>query len=535
MQTDKEKEISSDTIDLSRTVNDIDYKNNVHIDKDVKNISGNNDIDEQVTNSMQKLMEEEISVARAFISQDDRLQGNIKQNTEDTSAVMKTQAIPDLSKELEGSKSGDAEIEDDTENKTTEDGGKKKLTKNQKIKLGVSIGIAAVLVIIAIIAAVLVNSSNKKKSYEFNYDKAMEFYDSKDYSSAIPYMEKAASTSEGSKNTELLFDLYLCYRNTEQNDKAIETLKNILDVDKYNKKAIQAMASFYVQTKDSAALNSLIQSFMGTEAQQYIEDYIVKSPIPSKEAGTYNDNIKLQFVVDSGCSVYYTLDGSTPTDKSDLYSSIIEIKSGVTTVKAIAMNSMGIYSEVVELKYEVDYKKPDAPSINPVSGNYQSGQLISVDNIPDGGKVYYTIDGSTPTKDSILYTESFKMPEGNTIVSAIIIDQNEQVSDVTRRNYVVSNAGTKQLTYNEAEAELITRLQNKGVIQSDGSTTPTGGIVAFYLQSKITVQNIEIYYIKMDVKTNGAASTYGYYGVDVKTGACYTVTQSGNSYSMSQL
>ena len=86
MQTDKEKEISSDTIDLSRTVNDIDYKNNVHIDKDVKNISGNNDIDEQVTNSMQKLMEEEISVARAFISQDDRLQGNIKQNTEDTSA-----------------------------------------------------------------------------------------------------------------------------------------------------------------------------------------------------------------------------------------------------------------------------------------------------------------------------------------------------------------------------------------------------------------------------------------------------------------
>ncbi|MDO5403836.1 MAG: chitobiase/beta-hexosaminidase C-terminal domain-containing protein, partial [Eubacteriales bacterium] len=455
MQADKEKEIISSTIDLSRTVNDIDYKKNTQTKIQGENtFEDKNDIDDQVVSSMQKLMEEETSVARAFVNQNEYQQESQGKKAP-VAASMKTQVIPDISKELEKEKIDEIQKTDDKD--------KKKLSRNQKIKIAVVAGIAALLIIIAIVTVLLVSNNNRKKSYDFNYKKGMELYDSRDYSLAVPYMEKAAKSKEGSQNTDLLFDLYICYRNTNQKDKALETLQSILNADKYNKKAIQAMAEFYAQEEDSDSLNSLIKNYRGTEAEQYLADYIVKNPAPSKEAGTYNENVKLQFVMDSGCKVYYTLDGSAPTQKSNLYSDIIEIKSGITTIKAVAINSSGIYSDVVELRYEIDYKKPTAPSINPASGSYESGQMISVDYIPDGSRVYYTTDGSVPTKNSKLYTEGFPMPDGNTIVSAIIVDQNGQISDVTRRNYVVSKA--KQLTYDEAEKILKTQLQNKGLLK----------------------------------------------------------------------
>ena len=124
-----------------------------------------------------------------------------------------------------------------------------------------------------------------------------------------------------------------------------------------------------------------------------------------------------------------------------------------------------------------------------------------------------------------MYTDTFAMPEGNTIVSAIIIDQNKQVSSITKRNYVVNKASVKQLTYEEAVAGLKSQLQSRGVAVANAT---------FSNQSKITVQGIEIYHIKCDIKS-GTQTTTGYYGVDVKTGTCYSVTQSGSSYTLAAL
>lgn len=526
MQTDKEKEIDESTIDLSHTVNEINNHISNRIENQAAKNVADNDIDEQVVSSMQRLMEEETTVARAFIDSD---VSKVSYNSDKTG-----------SQEEAVSNKNDGLNEDEDIDNTDNTGSpgeikKKPLTEKQKIMIGIISGVAAALLAVIIIVVIVVQNNNKKKSYQFNYDKAMQYYNSQDYEKALPYMEKAASSDKGNKNTELLFNLYQCYKNMNQDERALETLKDILAFDANNQNAVQEIASLYFEKNDINSLNELIKKYRGTEAEQYLADYMVNNPAPSIEAGAYNDNIKLQFVMDSGCKVYYTLDGSDPTEQSNLYKELIEIKAGKTTVKAIAVNALGVYSDVIELKYEVDYKKPDAPSISPESGTYEQGQKISVDYIPDGCKVYYTTDGTVPTDKSKLYTESFLMPEGNTVVSAIIIDQNNQVSAVTKRNYVVSKTSTKQLTYEEAEAILRTQLQNKGFLLADGSTTSTGGNAVFHSESQITVQNTEVYYIKCDVRTNGISSTYAYYGVDVKSGECYTVTKNGSEYRMTPL
>lgn len=74
------------------------------------------------------------------------------------------------------------------------------------------------------------------------------------------------------------------------------------------------------------------------------------------------------------------------------------------------MNSIGVYSNIVELVYTVDYKKPSAPSVSPESGTYSQGQQVTVSNIPAGSNAYYTLDGSTPTVNSEMYTEPFDIP-----------------------------------------------------------------------------------------------------------------------------
>ena len=78
----------------------------------------------------------------------------------------------------------------------------------------------------------------------------------------------------------------------------------------------------------------------------------------------------------------------------------IEIQSGTTTIKAIAISDIGVCSDVVELEYTVDFKKPSAPTVGPASGTYEEGQTVTIDNIPVGSTAYYTLDGSTPTKNS---------------------------------------------------------------------------------------------------------------------------------------
>lgn len=526
--------------------------------QDDKQNNKQNEIDEQMASSIKKLVEEETTVARAFVTINETEDKNNDIKKKEDTATMHTQVIPDLTEELEERrreaakkdtipdttlmdinveykdyKQADKSMEsikdvakkaEDSTESAPDSKHKKSLTKKQKLTIGIAAGAVAVVIAIIIIV-IVVSNGNKKKSYQYNFDQGMKYYNEQDYSVALPYLEKAADTSKGKNNADLQFDLYLCYRNLNQDDQALNTLTNILSFDKNNEKAIRALASFYMEKKDSSALNELIQKYDGTDAETYLEDYKVSKPVPSVEAGSYNENVKLQFVADSECKVYYTLDSSTPTEKSTLYDDIIEIKAGTTTVKAVSVNSMGVYSDAVELKYEIDYKKPDAPTVSPASGTYESGQMISIDNIPEGSKVYYTTDGSTPTEKSKVYTDTFAMPEGNTIVSAIIIDQNKQVSSITKRNYVVNKASVKQLTYEEAVAGLKSQLQSRGVAVANAT---------FSNQSKITVQGIEIYHIKCDIKS-GTQTTTGYYGVDVKTGTCYSVTQSGSSYTLAAL
>ncbi len=402
--------------------------------------------------------------------------------------------------------------------------------KKKKIIIAVSCVVAALVVIIGIVVGVVLNNKNKN-SYQYNYDKGMSSYQSKDYDDAIKYLTKASKLSDGKKNADLKYTLYQCYAATDNTDMSIEVLKDILSFDENNEKALKALASIYNTKKDGTSLNKLIKDYKDKDGYKYLSDYIVETPKPSVEAGSYDDVIKLQFTENSSSTIYYTTDKTEPDKKSTRYTgTAIEIQSGTTTIKAIAINDIGVCSEVVELEYTVDFKKPSAPTVSPASGTYEEGQTVTIDNIPVGSTAYYTLDGSTPTKNSEEYSESFTIPTGNNVISVVIIDSHNQSSSVVKRNYVVNKA--KTYVYNEALEILKGKLISKGVLKSDGATAADGSTVTFVYQSRTTVDEVEMFVVRYDVTSKaGKTSTAGYYGVATKTGDCYTVTQNGGAYS----
>ena len=134
--------------------------------------------------------------------------------------------------------------------------------------------------------------------------------------------------------------------------------------------------------------------------------------------------------------MYYTLDGTTPTkENGKLYSSPIKISSGETTLKAIAYNDKAEKSIVTTEKYQISYEAPDYPTLSPRSGHFDSPTSVTISTNLDGAKIYYTWDGSTPTSSSERYYGPIDIPEGNNVLSVILVDKHGMSSDVLRANY----------------------------------------------------------------------------------------------------
>lgn len=547
------------------------------------NSNDKDELDNELIKSMKKLVEEETNVAKAFIdtqnelsdeddeladetmgktrvipkvtddmltkvsdatinisdlNADKKLQSNKEQNNiDDTSRVKEynkvreSEPVTEYNMAEQQDKSSDAHMNNGNNEKddSVQEKDKKPMdAKRKKMIIAVSCVVAALVVIIGIVVGVVLNNKN---SFQYNYDKGMGSYQNKDYDNAIKYLAKASKLSEGKKNVDLKYTLYQCYAATDNTDMSIEVLKDILSFDENNEKAIKALASIYNTKKDGTSLNKLIKDYKDKQGYKYLTDYVVETPKPSVEAGSYDDVIKLQFTENSSSTIYYTTDKTEPDKKSTHYTgTAIEIQSGTTIIKAIAINDIGVCSEVVALEYTVDFKKPSAPTVSPVSGTYEEGQTVTIDNIPVGSTAYYTLDGSTPTKNSEEYSEPFTIPTGNNVISVVIIDSHNQSSSVVKRNYVVNKA--KTYVYNEALEILKGKLISKGVLKSDGTTAADGSTVTFVYQSRTTVDGVEMFVVRYDVTSKtGKTSTAGYYGVATKTGDCYTVTQNGGAYS----
>ena len=411
----------------------------------------------------------------------------------------------------------------------------------RKRKKGKSNYVIAIVLTVAFVAVVMILLSMVKSlyedSYDFNYNKAVSLYNEKNYADSIPYFEKAISLTNAKEVDQLIvlnMCLYDCYYDSGDVNKAIETLNKVLVLDPNYVEALDSLAEVYYASGNGVKLNELMSKYKAKDGYARLAKYMVNTPVVNIEAGSYSENISLEFTSDIGTKIYYTMDGTIPTALSNELTGALLLEEGSHEVKVIAINNIGVTSDVIGLTYFISYERPSAPVISVASGQYTSEKTIEVGNIPEGGKAYYIWDSvahNTLTDDFVEYDpeEKIEMKNGQHILSVIVKNRYDLTSVVSTRAYILELPA--KYTYSQAVNMLKSDLIEKGILKNGGNETQAGKVVNFVYRTKKTIGEHTLYIIWYEL--DGQRQTY-MYGVDTRTAEVFTVTLSNGLYKIQE-
>ena len=143
---------------------------------------------------------------------------------------------------------------------------------------------------------------------------------------------------------------------------------------------------------------------------------------------------------DNGVTIYYTLDGTDPTNQSTEYTAPITINNnGTTQLKAIAYKIGFSPSNILGANQLLEYTKLEKYS---VSSDTPSGDIESRDSIVllSNGfdeNIYYTLDNTDPTDQSSVFNNSLKISTIGNVTLKIIAIGSASDSDIETYNYNV--------------------------------------------------------------------------------------------------
>lgn len=80
----------------------------------------------------------------------------------------------------------------------------------------------------------------------------------------------------------------------------------------------------------------------------------------------------------------------------------------------------------------------DPPVFSLQGTEYSEAQSLQLLSKSEGASIYYTTDGTDPTKDSTLYNGPITLEEGSTTVKAIVINGKGISSDITEKTYMIT-------------------------------------------------------------------------------------------------
>jgi len=126
------------------------------------------------------------------------------------------------------------------------------------------------------------------------------------------------------------------------------------------------------------------------------------TPMFSLKAGGYSSaqTVSISDAV-PGTTIYYTTDGTTPTNSSSVYANPITVSS-TETLKADAVASGYVRSAVASAVYTIE-PLTAAPKFSPKAGSYSAAQTVSISDATSDATIYYTTDGTAPTTSSSVY------------------------------------------------------------------------------------------------------------------------------------
>lgn len=267
-------------------------------------------------------------------------------------------------------------------------------------------------------------------SYEYQMQKAQEAVDGRDDVRALEYYGRALELRP--EDLTARYAMASVYLDMEEEDSAASMLEEIVSMDSSQEEAYRQLVALYDGQQDYAAIGRLAE-----DAPEGLEglfaQYFPMKPEFSIEPGTYGDDIAIELEAED--EIFYTTDGSDPREGGQPYEEPLVLdEEGSLEIQAVCRNEYGLYGEAAKGDFALEYGKPSKPKASPSSGSFTDSAEITLRG-EEGSRIFYTWDGTVPTMESQEYTAPIPVPEGNNILSVILVDKHGKTSDVLKCNY----------------------------------------------------------------------------------------------------
>lgn len=394
--------------------------------------------------------------------------------------------------------------------------------KNGKI-MAVAITVAIVMaVVVVLLTRQSAVSAEQEDSYDYQYEQALNAAARGEYGDAISYLEKAVLLDES--NTDAAFLLSQYYgRNGMRADEIDALIRIIAQNPDYQKRdeVYDRLLAIYEEDKNYEGIAEILEDCdEGRIALKY-NRYAAYPPNFNKEGGEYDGIISITLEGNTGGTVYYTMDGTVPTEQSSEYKTPILLESGDYIISAVFVNAYGIMSEAASQSYTIALSMPDSPVINLDSGAYDEPALIEVFH-EDGTKIYYTTDGSIPDKSSKRYNNPIEMPYGVSNFSFVAIDKSGSKSDVVSRSYdlKIKAAFDMDIALQVLKNSLVV---SGKLLDTDGNVPDMPGRNQYQIHTAVRINGTLCYVVYeeyVDISGN-VYETNDIYAIDAGTGQLY--------------
>ena len=442
----------------------------------------------------------------------------------------------------EGSNAGDGEKPDDggNLNKADEKGfdavkkapekkltGKKSGTKKEgserhNPRLPLMLLVTAVFFILLITGVMsFVMKKGVTSTYEYQIEQAKICQSQGDYEKMLEYARKATEIAANSSDARML--VAKAYAGLGRYDEERIVLEGLVITDPSFPEVYDQLIPMY---EDAGEYEKIAEMLLSCPDQAVIEKYAgfqAAKPEFSIPGGQYNETISVKLLATGSGTIYYTVDGSKPDNKSSVYSMPIILESGKYRIRAIYENSYGIISEESSEEYKIEIEKESVmPEVLLPSGNYFTPEVIKVANPPEGYQIYYTDNGQDPGIESKVYKIPIPLPLGSSDYKFVLGDESGNVSEVVACHYQFSIE--LPLAGSQAENLLKQALVSAGILADNQGNIPGGGGVRKYdVLSVIESGGVNLYLLEETfVSEDGVSQKTGnYYAVDPSTGQSY--------------